>query len=123
MPHLPNTKEIAAARAVFRMILWILARCLALELTARPVPKLTAACYSPEWMDQVWTRDMVEGIREGREKRFVRELLARIARHKIIDRLLAGANRYGARQRIIDRLLRNAHRAVEGRAHDEDTQK
>jgi hypothetical protein len=46
-----------------------------------------------------------------------------IARQKIIDRLLAGANRYGARQRIIDRLLRNAHRAVEGRAHDEDTQK
>jgi len=110
MPHLPNTKEVAAARAVFRMILWMLARCLALELTARPVPKVTAARYSPEWMDQVWTRDMVEGIREGREKRFVRELLARIARQKIIDKLLADATRHGRRQRIINRLLRIAQR-------------
>ena len=42
-------------------------------------------------------------FRELREERFIEELRAR------------------QRQRIIDRLLADAHRAVEGRAHDEDT--
>ena len=67
-----------------------------LEDRLHPTFKVTAARYSEEWMDEVWTRSISQAGRRAAERLFIEKLL-RIKRQRIIDKVLAKANKVAER--------------------------